>query len=51
MNVFYVYVYLDQRIDGYWNFDGIEFTNEPFYIGKGSGGRIIRNPEELSKKH
>lgn len=37
--MFYVYVYLDPRKPGIYNFDPYQFDFKPFYIGKGSGNR------------
>ena len=39
MNKFYVYVYLDPRKEGEYNYGGLCFNAEPFYVGKGSGYR------------
>jgi hypothetical protein len=39
MEDYYVYVYLDPRKPGVFNYGGIEFPFEPFYIGKGTRGR------------
>lgn len=35
MNEFYVYVYLDPRNPGKYNYDDLSFDYEPIYIGKG----------------
>lgn len=35
----YVYVYLDPRKPGIYEYQGFTFNNEPFYIGIGSGYR------------
>ena len=37
---FYVYVYLDPRKYGVFNYGDYSFTNEPIYIGKGVRNRI-----------
>jgi len=40
---FYVYVLLDPTRAGAYNYDkalGLKFKNEPFYVGKGCGGRV-----------
>ncbi len=39
MNEFYVYVYLDPRKPGNYEYESICFLYEPFYIGKGKGKR------------
>lgn len=41
-NEFYVYCYMDPRKPGKYTYDGLDicFLYEPFYIGKGKGGRI-----------
>lgn len=40
-NDFYVYVYLDTRKKGEFIYDNLKFDHEPFYIGKGCGGRMF----------
>lgn len=37
--IFYVYVYLDPRKPGDYNYGEYHFDYEPFYVGKGSNGR------------
>ncbi len=37
---FYTYIYLDTRKPGEWEFEGVKFEFQPFYIGKGEGKRI-----------
>jgi hypothetical protein len=39
MNEFYLYAYLDPRKPGNYTYNGVVFTHEPFYIGKGHGDR------------
>jgi len=39
LNIFYVYVYLDPRKPGDYNYGKYHFDYEPFYVGKGSNGR------------
>jgi hypothetical protein len=39
-NLYYVYVYLDQRKSGKWTFKDKIFNFEPFYVGKGIGKRL-----------
>ncbi|KKL21132.1 hypothetical protein LCGC14_2448500, partial [marine sediment metagenome] len=36
---YYTYIYLDPRKPGYYEYLGISFDYEPFYIGKGSSVR------------
>jgi hypothetical protein len=40
MKEFYVYVFLRPDRPGHYDYDGLVFNMEPFYIGKGSGDRI-----------
>ena len=40
-NNFYVYVYLDTRKQGNFNYNDLHFDYEPFYIGKGCGKRMF----------
>ncbi len=37
---YYVYIYLDPRKIGSWNYETISFFNEPFYVGMGQKGRM-----------
>jgi len=39
-NVYYIYVFLDQRYPGVWKYKKLEFKFKPFYIGKGKNKRI-----------
>ena len=39
MGKFYVYIYLDPRKLGYYEYSGVVFDFAPFYVGKGSGVR------------
>lgn len=52
MNDFYVYVYLDPRYSGIFNYGTISFDHKPFYIGKGKNKRCYRaiEPNELQKE-
>lgn len=38
-NVFYVYIYLDPRKPGKYQFNKYCFLNQPFYVGKGKKDR------------
>lgn len=48
MNLQYVYVYLDNRKPGKWEFEGICFDYQPFYVGIGKWDRM--NEHLQSKK-
>jgi hypothetical protein len=52
MKKFYVYVFLDQRISGNWNYKNIEFNFKPFYVGIGTRYRMTSHftPYSLNKK-
>lgn len=47
----YVYVYLDPRKPGKYNFDleEMSFLYEPFYVGKGTGDRLLKHLTEYEK--
>lgn len=49
---FFVYVMLDQRESGLWEFNDIKFNYRPFYIGIGTGYRMTAHflPSKLSKR-
>jgi hypothetical protein len=53
MNDFYVYIYLDPRKNGVFNYLQIDksFEFEPFYIGKGRGNRINMGIKESKKDY
>lgn len=40
---YFVYALLDNRFPGDYQYDGIDFTfsYKPFYVGKGSGNRVL----------
>ena len=42
-NIFYVYVYLDPRKQGFFKYGEYEFNYEPFYVGKGNSNRWRRH--------
>lgn len=43
---FYVYVYLDPRKSGSYNYKGIELGYEPIYVGMGKGDRYLSHIKE-----
>ena len=45
-NIFYLYIYLDPRKTGKFNYDKYKFNYEPFYVGKGKGDRIYQHLNE-----
>ena len=42
-NIFYVYVYLDPRFKGDYEYDSLKFDYRPFYIGKGKKNRYLEH--------
>lgn len=46
---FYVYVYLDPRKEGMFEYSNCNFSMKPFYIGKGLGNRLYRHLKEAKK--
>ena len=41
MKKYYVYIYLDPRKPGIYNYEELEFKYEPFYVGKGTNKRYM----------
>jgi len=46
---FYVYIYLDPRKPGNFNYGEYHFDFEPFYVGKGYGERLLVHLQEAKK--
>lgn len=49
MGNYYVYIYLDPRKPGKFNYLSYSFDFEPFYVGKGTKSRIIRHLKEINR--
>lgn len=49
MENFYIYIYLDPRKQGNYNYSEFNFDYEPFYVGKGSGYRYLRHLTDKSR--
>jgi hypothetical protein len=49
--MFYVYVYLDPRKPGTYNYNEYSFDYEPFYVGKGCGKRYLAHLKENKKSY
>lgn len=45
-DIFYTYIYLDPRKLGNYEYDDIDFSYEPFYIGKGKDTRDVTHLKE-----
>jgi hypothetical protein len=43
---FFVYMYLDPRVKGKFNFEEFTFDNQPFYVGIGKGKRHLSHLKE-----
>lgn len=52
---YYVYIYLDPRKPGNFNYEKYHFDFEPFYVGKGKGKRawdhLKKNPQKKNKRY
>jgi hypothetical protein len=46
----YVYAYLDPRKIGPYTYGCLEFSHEPFYIGRGINGRIMQHLKKAKQK-
>ena len=46
MSEYYVYIYLDPRKPGNYEYEELHFTFEPFYVGKGKGNRATAHLRE-----
>ncbi len=51
MNQYYVYVYLDPRKKGNYEYKWFNFDYEPFYIGKGKGKRSVQHLKNYDLKN
>lgn len=49
-NIFYNYIYLDPRKPGNYNYQVFHFDYEPFYVGKGQGGRCYNHLNETKNR-
>ena len=48
---YYLYFYLDPRKPGKYSYRNISFLYEPFYIGKGKGGRCLSHLKEATNSN
>lgn len=48
-NKFYVYIYLDPRKPGNYKYENIEFSYQPFYVGRGHGNRINSHLHKIGR--
>jgi len=51
MNNYYVYVYLDPRKNGNFQYDEFSFQYEPIYVGKGKNNRINDHMNKYDLSH
>lgn len=49
-NKYYVYIFLDPRKPGKWEYNGITFDFQPFYVGKGQGRRMNSHFDKHHRK-
>ena len=49
MENFYIYIYLDPRKKGTYDYIDFKFDYEPFYVGKGSGYRYLKHLTDKSR--
>lgn len=50
MNDYYVYIYLDPRFPGNYQYQDISLNYLPFYVGKGKGNRLFYHLKEIRYK-